>query len=205
MHLNCIKWRADVFKCFKTNEGRSTPFGKKWGQVFRAFQVQSPRLYPSSDSLLLCAQSFQVIPCISGKPPLKKNPTTFFQFFFFFFFDCSSVSSVHHWGPVCTKSAKITKLIAAQNYKPNKNIIPVWLMRRAWSSLVVKICASGIWLCREEDSWRVWWRTPSTGKAKSWWRTSLGEGKIKTLSQRHDRALKLCWWLRIGQSMKIKT
>lgn len=90
MYLNALKQKK---------AGR--PFGKKWGQVFRAFQVQSliprpssfPRLYPSSDGLLLCAQSFQVIPCISGKTPPEKKQL---PFSLFVFLDCSSVSSVHH-------------------------------------------------------------------------------------------------------------
>lgn len=88
---------------------------------------------------------------------------------------------------------KVLKIESSEQHWTTKQAraIQVWIRRIVWSSSEVKTCASGIWLCREEDSWPTWWRTPSTGKARSWWTTSLGE---KTEEKMNGFEKSRCWF-----------
>ncbi len=153
-------------------------------------------LNPSFYSLFLCALLFQVIPSLSDI--IQRTIISFLSIF-----DCSSGSLTSAGHLSITEDQwvkKVLKIESSEKHKTTKQtqVIPIWLMRIVWSSSEVKTCASGIWLCREEDSWPTWWRTPSTGKAKSWWTTSLG-GQTEEKQLRHTH-LSIVLWLhrRVG-------
>lgn len=190
MHQKCIKWHLKLIcmKCFQAKEGRLTVSQQNEVKCSSPSQCSQWRVTLFSSILLqsfffMCF-FFQVIPRSQWHNPKKIvliSPN--FPFFQGVPFPPQVVLPVteDQW-----VKKKCWKQSAQWSTKLQNKVIQVWLMRTVWSSSEVKTCASGIWLCREEDSWPAWWRTPSTGKAKSWWTTSLGEQREgKQLSDTH--------------------
>lgn len=175
MHQNCIKWHLKLIclEIFKTKEGRLTlsdKMGSSFSGLLKAVTHTNLLFFPSLYRSFLCAPFFSSYPKSQWYNP-KINYLISPHFRLFQCFLDLHRSPVHHRGSLSKKSAENRKLGETWNYK-KAQVIQVWLMRIVWSSSEVKTCASGIWLCREEDSWPTWWRTPSTGKAKLWWTTS---------------------------------
>lgn len=184
MHQNCIKWHLKLIclKCFKTKEGRLTLSDKTESSVSGllsavtyAFSLFFFFLWqnPSFCSL------FSMCSVFSSNPKSQWRESKEQLFNFSPSLDCSSGCLITCPSPSIGELKKVLKIENSERekHKTTKQIqvIWVWLMRIVWSSSAVKTCASGIWWCREEDSWPAWWPTPSTGKAKSWWTTSLRE------------------------------
>lgn len=178
-------------------------FPTKWGQLFQASSVQSLTLLHSSfvHRLFFNVLCFlQVMPRLSDK--IHRRTIQFLSIS-----SCSSgfLTSTDPSLRISKlkKKKKVLKIESSEKHETTKQAraIQDWIRTTVWSSSEAKTCASGIWLCREEDSWPTWWRTPSTGKARSWWTTSLREqteekhetAPKKKQSQMHKSDLTVEW------------